>query len=143
MGLWHLIETAVARHLGRHTCHILPTLLHLPWWLLCAHRTGMPAHPSCVQVQVCLLITVVWLCRYACSSRAIAVPSAVLNARRLANMIKQPFISVVSQQIMDFKNHSNMFVESYPELTGIRWVGGMGGGSSFQGSGGWGGGHRL
>ncbi|KAL6749116.1 hypothetical protein V8C86DRAFT_3032280 [Haematococcus lacustris] len=42
--------------------------------------------------------------RYACSSRVVPLPTARLNARRVAKMVKSPFIAAVSKQIMDFSN---------------------------------------
>ncbi|KAJ9511775.1 hypothetical protein QJQ45_022651, partial [Haematococcus lacustris] len=56
--------------------------------------------------------------RYACSSRVVPLPTARLNARRVAKMVKSPFIAAVSKQIMDFSNKSNLYVQQVPELAG-------------------------
>eukprot|EP00775_Hariotina_reticulata_P003585 gene3585-3850_t len=62
------------------------------------------------------------LLRYSCSKRVIALPTLQLNARRLARMVKRPFISWVSQRLWAFNSRCSLYIEAVPpELSGTRF----------------------
>ncbi|KAF6262463.1 hypothetical protein COO60DRAFT_628176 [Scenedesmus sp. NREL 46B-D3] len=61
------------------------------------------------------------LLRFSCSKRVIALPAGHMNARRLARMLKRPFISWVSQRLWAFDSRCSLFMHAAPGLTGTRF----------------------
>uniref|UniRef100_A0A383W1D6 Uncharacterized protein n=1 Tax=Tetradesmus obliquus TaxID=3088 RepID=A0A383W1D6_TETOB len=61
------------------------------------------------------------LLRFSCSKRVIALPAGHMNARRLARMLKRPFISWVSQRLWAFDSRCSLFMHAAHDLTGTRF----------------------
>ncbi|KAG2488131.1 hypothetical protein HYH03_013277 [Edaphochlamys debaryana] len=62
------------------------------------------------------------MCHYACSARAFPLPTGTLSARRVARIVQQPLVPTITQQIMSFETDSCLYVQSFPELTGLTFA---------------------
>lgn len=58
------------------------------------------------------------LLRYSCSPRIIGLPTAQLNARRMARIIKSPVVGMVSSFMWSFNSQSQVYLERFPQFVG-------------------------
>ncbi|KAG2488904.1 hypothetical protein HYH03_012534 [Edaphochlamys debaryana] len=85
-------------------------------------QAGPTARPRSRIVVQLLTSNALAMLYYACSSRAVAVPTSQLNARRVAKILQHPVVSVISQQIMSFETPAScLYVQTFPELSGLEF----------------------
>ncbi|KAK9810370.1 hypothetical protein WJX72_009592 [[Myrmecia] bisecta] len=63
----------------------------------------------------------VQLLTYAASARILGLPTAQLNARRIARMVVHPVVGSISMMLWSFNSKSQAYLESAPGLVGRRW----------------------
>ncbi|GAB4820155.1 hypothetical protein N2152v2_007201 [Parachlorella kessleri] len=58
---------------------------------------------------------------YACSGRVIAVPTGPIQARRIARIVRNPVVAVVSNMLTDWKSSAHFAFQEFPFLVQPLW----------------------